>query len=59
MRAQRILYYVLPALTLMALVASPRSLQAVEEIARMEARDVTCAEGGGTGRPHLLRLHHG
>jgi len=56
MRAQRILYYVLPALTLMALVASPRSAQAVEEIARMEARDVTCADGGDFCKQYLHQI---
>ena len=56
MRAHRILSLVLPALVLVTHPALPRAAQAVEEIARMEERDVTCADGGNFCKQYLHQL---
>lgn len=56
MSGRRIPSFVLPALIFVALVASPRAAQAVEEIARMETREVTCADGGDFCKQYLHQL---
>ena len=53
MSGRRIPSFVFPELIF---VASPRAVPAVEEIARMERREVTCADGGNFCKQYLHQL---